>query len=468
MKKKSVKEVIEEISEKRTPTGWEKNAVHTLKIEGYTADGAGVARLDGRVVFVPHTIRGEVWQVTLVKINKSFAFGRGVDCVTGSRYRIEKDCKFSGKCGGCQFRHMNYEEELFAKHQLIENALVRIGGQDVSVPSVLGGEMLRYRNKVQFPVSGSDKWVKIGFFRPRSHDVLDVEDCLLQSAEAGIARAVVKDWMTAFRVNPYDESTGKGTVRHLFLRSNGAGELLICLVVTRERLKNLKFLSEELQKELPKLQGFVINVNKKDTNVVLGPNYHTVWGYDYLYEEMFDMKFKLSVPSFFQVNLEQTRVLYQVVEDFAQLRGEETVLDLYCGIGTISLMLAKKAAKVLGAEIVERAVEDARENAERNGVRNVAFFQGDCGEVLAKFKQEQVMPDVVVVDPPRKGLDPEVPLLLTKFMAERLIYVSCDPATLARDVKKLCDFGYRVKRVQGVDLFPRTKHVECVVLLVRN
>lgn len=461
-------QVKEEEQEKKVPTGWEKNAVHTLKIEGYTADGAGVARLDGRVVFIPHTIRDEVWDVLLVKTNQNFAFGKGITCLTGSRARVEKDCHFRGKCGGCQYRHMNYEEELFAKHQQLENALVRIGGVNGTIPPIKGGEMLRYRNKVQFPVSGNDKKLKIGFYRPRSHDVLDVHDCLLQSEAAGIAREVLREWMTTFKVNAYDEKSGKGMVRHLFLRHNARGELLVCLVVTKEKVKNVQYLSEGLQQALPSLAGFVLNVNKKDTNVVLGTSYYTVWGVDFLYEEVCDLSFKLSVPSFFQVNLEQTKVLYDIVEDFANLNGTETVLDLYSGIGTISLMLAKKAGKVLGAEIVQEAVEDARANAERNGIRNVAFFQGDCGDVVRKFTAEEMTAEVIVVDPPRKGLAPEVPLQLTKLGAKRIVYVSCDPATLARDVKKLTEFGYKVKKVQGVDLFPRTKHVECVVLLERN
>lgn len=459
-----------ELVEKEENTeNWKKNAVHTLEIEGYTNEGAGVARLNGRVVFVPHTIRGEIWEVNLVKVNKNFAFGRGVTCLTGSPARVEKDCQFRGKCGGCQFRHMNYEEELFAKGQQVEDALTRLGGLNVSVPPVLGAESTeRYRNKVQFPIAGSDKWVKIGFFRPRSHDVLDVPDCLLQAEMAGIAREVVKNWMIENRVNPYDETTGKGTVRHLYLRNNEKNDLLLCLVVTREKLKNITQLSEQLQKVLPTLKGFVVNVNKKDTNVVLGNSYHCIWGEDYLYEELSGLTFKLSVPSFFQVNLQQTKTLYGKVEEFANLTGTETVLDLYCGIGTIGLILAKNAKKVLGAEIIEQAVEDAKENAKRNNIENAEFFQGDCLAVVEKFLADKVTPDVVVVDPPRKGLSAEIPELLTKLDGKKIIYVSCDPATLARDLKKFGEFGYAVKQVQPVDLFPRTRHVECVVLLEKS
>lgn len=468
-KKEQEKPIVEEMGD-----GWKKNAVHELEVVGYTADGSGVCRLDGRVVFVPHTIVGEVWEVQLIKVNRNFAFGRGVTCRTGAKSRVEKDCQFRGKCGGCQFRHMNYEEELRAKHLHLSDSLTRLGGLDfesgdLSLPPVLGAEETnRYRNKVQFPVSGSDAWVKIGFYRLRSHDVLDVADCLLQSEDAGKAREVVKAWMVENRVNPYDEVSGKGTVRHLFLRSNQAGEILLCLVVTRGKVKNITVLSEQLQKALPSLKGFVLNVNKKETNVVLGSEYHTIYGEDFLYEELSGLSFKLSVPSFFQVNYHQTEVLYEKVREFAGLTGKETVLDLYSGIGTIGLILEKDAKKVLCSEILEQAVLDGQENALRNSVGNVEFFQGDCSSVVEKFISDGVSPDVVVVDPPRKGLAGEVPPLLAKLGAEKIVYVSCDPGTLARDIKLFSGLGYGVKRVQGVDLFPRTKHVECVVLLEKG
>lgn len=448
---------------------WKKNTVLTLTIDGYTAEGAGVARIDGRVVFVPHTLRGEVWEVNLVKANKNFAFGRAVTCLEPSPLRREKDCQFQGRCGGCQFRHSEYSEELFAKHQVVENALTRLGGLSLEVPAVLGAENQdRYRNKVQFPVSGSDKWIKIGFYRLRSHDVLDVPDCLLQPSPAASMREIVKNWMLENKINPYDEVKGKGTIRHLFLRNNGKGQFLLCLVATREKLPKLDALVTSLTETLPNLVGIILNVNKKDTNVVLGSEFITLWGEDHLYEELFGLNFKLSVPSFFQVNLPQTEVLYHKVEEFAALTGTETVLDLYCGIGTISLILAKQAKNVIGAEIIQQAVADATENAQRNNISNAQFVQGDCGEVAEKLKADGIQPDVIIMDPPRKGLAPNVPEILATMGAQKIVYVSCDPATLARDLKKLTELGYTAVKVQPVDLFPRTRHVECVVLLTKN
>ncbi len=449
--------------------GWKKNACHQVEIEGYTAEGAGVARVEGRVIFIPHTIKGEIWEIVLVKVNQHFAFGRGVTCLTGSPARVEKDCDFRGKCGGCQFRHMNYQEELSAKAEHISSAFQRIGGIEWDIPPVIGAEeQNRYRNKVQFPVAGSDKWVKIGFFRPRSHDVLDVVDCLLQGESASVAREVVKTWMCEFRVNPYNEATKKGTIRHLFLRSNEKGEVLLCLVANREKLPKLELLLDRLQTALPQLVGILLNVNKKDTNVVLGEETQVLWGQSFLWEEMDGVRFQISVPSFFQVNYAQTKRLYQVVRDFAQMKKSETLLDLYCGIGTIGLILAKDCKKVYGGEIVSEAIANAQVNQAENGIENVEFLQGDSLAVGRKLLEQGVTPDVIVVDPPRKGLSQEVPQVLWDMGAKRLVYVSCDPGTLARDLKKLCALGFQVKKVQGVDLFPRTRHVETVVLLERG
>lgn len=448
---------------------WVKNAAHTVTIEGYNAEGSGVARVDGRVIFVPQTIRGEVWEIILVKTNKNFAFGKGVTCLTGASARVEKDCDFRGRCGGCQYRHMAYEEELQAKREHIQNQLQRMGGISLETPPVLGAEEPnRYRNKVQFPIGGSDKWVKIGFYRPRSHDVLDVPDCLLQSETSALVRAVVKDWMLAYHVNPYDETTGKGTMRHLFLRQNSKGETLVCLVAVREKLPHIMTLVEELKEKIPQIKGVLLNSNKKDTNVVLGEKTQLLWGEDTLEEELAGLSFQLSVPSFFQVNLPQTQVLYQVVEEMANLQGTEIVVDLYTGIGTIALILAKSCEKVYGNEIFSEAVVNARDNALRNNIQNVEFLEGDAKDVAEHLVKQGVQADVVVVDPPRKGLSAEMPQRLADFGAKKLVYVSCDPATLARDVKRLGEHGYTVTRVQGVDLFPRTKHVETVVLLEKG
>ena len=447
-----------------------KNSTFELDITGYTAEGLGVARLeDGRVVFVPNTIRGERWQVQLLKVNKNVAWGRAVKPVSESPCRVPSDCPHSGPCGGCQFRHMDYKEELQAKRQRVEDALRRVGGVDIAVETIHGAQDThRYRNKVQFPVGRGKNGVHVGLFRARSHDVIDVPDCLLQSGDANRIGRALKEWMECGRVAAYDENTGKGLVRHLYVRTNRAGESLVCLVVNGKKLPDEMGLVSALRNSVSGLVGVVLNRNEKDTNVILGDGYRTLWGRDWLEEELCGMRFRLSVPSFFQINREQTEVLYGRAVDFAGLTGNETVLDLYCGIGTISLAMAQRAGKVIGAEIVPEAIEDAKENARRNGVENAEFFCGDAGQIAYKLAADGVRPDVICVDPPRKGLAPDVPDILVDMAPERIVYVSCDPATLARDVKRLGERGYVVQKAEAVDLFPRTQHVETVCLLEKR
>lgn len=446
---------------------WKKNSLHDLHIDSYTAQGFGVARLEGRVVFIPGTIRGEDWTVQLLKVQKNIAWGRGVKLLTPSHARVEPDCPISGKCGGCQYRHMTYEEELSAKWDRVNDALRRLGGLDLELPPVLGAEdPLRYRNKVQLPVAQGKRGLAIGYFRPRSHDVLDVEDCPLQPLAVTRLRGAFKGWMERWSVPAYDEGTGQGLIRHLYVRTNQAGQALCCVVANGKRIPRAPELVQALRQAEPGLVGLVLNGNQADTNVILGPEYRTLWGQDFLEETLCGMTFRLSVPSFFQINRAQTQRLYAQAVDFAALTGQETVLDLYCGIGTISLALAQKAGQVIGAEIVPQAIEDAKSNAARNKVENTRFFCGDAGAVAAQLAREGVRPQVICVDPPRKGLAPEVPAILASMAPERIVYVSCDPATLARDAKRLEELGYRVVKVQAVDLFPRTAHVETVCQLV--
>lgn len=449
--------------------GWQKNAVHPLDITGYTAEGMGVARLEGRVVFVPDTVSGERWMVRLQKVNKNVAWGRGVELLTPSPERREYDCPLAGRCGGCQYRHMSYEEELRAKGQRVSDALERVGGVHLDLPAVLGAEdPLRYRNKVQFPVAMEKNGLAVGYYRPRSHDVLNAEDCLLQPEAVTRLRAAFRQWMVDHKISAYDEATGKGLIRHLYVRTNSRDESLCCIVANGRKLPEERDLVDVLQDAHGGLQGVVLNVNTKDTNVILGDTYRTIWGRDWLEEDLRGISFRLSVPSFFQINRAQTERLYGVALDFADLKGDELVLDLYCGIGTISLALAQKAGRVIGAEIVPPAIEDARKNAERNGITNVEFFCGDAADVAGKLAAEGTRPAVICVDPPRKGLSAEVPALLASMEPERIVYVSCDPATLARDVKRLGELGYRAVKAQAVDLFPRTAHVETVVLLSKG
>ena len=448
---------------------WKKNATLTLEITGYTAEGMGVARWDGRVVFVPGTILGERWEVQLLKVKTNVAWGRAVRLLAPSPERVELDCPLAGRCGGCQYRHMTYEEELRAKRQRVQDALTRVGGVSLELPQVLGAEdPLRYRNKVQFPVAQEKRGLAVGYYRARSHDVLDVADCLLQPEAVTTLRRAFKGWMERYRVPAYDEGTRQGLIRHLYVRTNQAGEALCCVVANGARLPHAPELVQALRQAAPALAGLVLNTNTKDTNVILGPSYRTIWGRDFLEERLCGMTFRLSVPSFFQINRAQTERLYAQALEFAGLTGRETVLDLYCGIGTISLALAQRAGQVIGAEIVPEAVQDAQANAARNQVDNARFLCGDAGEAAFQLAAEGVRPQVICVDPPRKGLAPEVPEILASMAPERIVYVSCDPATLARDVKRFGELGYPVVKAQAVDLFPRTAHVETVVLLSKG
>ena len=444
-----------------------KNTLHTVEITGYTADGSGVARIDGLVVFIPGTIRGERWRVRLLKVNKNTAWGRGEELLSAAPCRRRSDCPLYGPCGGCQFRHMDYAEEMEAKRLRVQDALRRIGGLDASVDVIHGAERAdRYRNKAQFPVGADrDGETRVGLYRARSHEVLDAPDCLLQAPQANALGRALKDYMTRYGVAPYDERTGKGLVRHLHVRTNAAGESVACVVANADSLPHEGELVKTLRAASAGLAGVVLNTNVRDTNVILGETYRTLWGADRIEETLCGLKFRLSVPSFFQVNREQTEVLYRLAGDFAGLTGRETVIDLYCGIGTIALSMARRAGRVIGAEIVPAAVEDARDNARRNGIENAEFFCGDAGQTAARLAAEGVRPDVICVDPPRKGLAPGVTDVLADMAPERIVYVSCDPATLARDLKLLAGRGYRLDRAEAVDMFPRTAHVETVVLM---
>lgn len=465
-KKKKAKSSPESAEKKPAfDPNWTKNAKHQVEITGYNGDGAGVARVDGRVIFIPDTIKGELWDIILLKVKPSYAHGKAVECVKPSPSRLESDCKFSAKCGGCQLRHMDYQEELRLKQEIVESAISRIGGVSATILPILGSkEQDHYRNKVQYQVSGSDSWVKVGFFRARSHDVLDVSDCKLQKESATIARRVLKTWMEEFHVNPYDEKTKKGTIRHLFLRCNEKDELDLCLVATRQSVPYLQELTKAFQEELPQMKYFSLIPNKEDSNVILNGEQHHILSKDSLEIGLFDQPFQVRTKSFFQVNQPQTETLYSVVGEMASLTGTENILDLYCGTGSIGIYLAKKGKTLTGIEVSPDAIADAKVNAERNQITQAQFFCQDCQELPPQLTAEDATPyDVVVVDPPRKGL--QSPQQILPLVSKKLIYVSCDPATLARDLKYFQENGLQVRKIQPVDMFPRTKHVETVVLL---
>ena len=437
-----------------------------LVIDGYASDGAGVARLDGMVVFVQGGIRGEACDVRLTHVGRSALWGRVEEVVNPSPARIFPRCLHYTKCGGCQFRHMNYAEELEAKRIRVEDALRRLGGAEIHVSAILGAEQVdRYRNKAQFPVA---KGPRIGFYRPRSHDVIDVDDCLLQGEAAARLRGAVKEWMAEYSIPAYNERTFTGLVRHVYVRTNRAGRSLCCLLVNGRGVPREAELVRALRRAEPNLAGIVLGVNEKHNNVILGDSYRALWGEDFLSDTLCGLTFRLSVPSFYQVNPAQTEVLYGKALEFAGLTGTETVLDLYCGIGTISLVMARKAGTVWGAEVVPQAVDDAIANAQRNHIGNARFLCADAGEAARYLEGEGVRPDVVCVDPPRKGLAEDVVDTIADMGPQRVVYVSCDPGTLGRDVKRFAGRGYTLKKAVAVDMFPRTAHVETVVLLSKG
>ena len=443
----------------------EKNNIYTARIEGYSSEGLGIARIDGQVVFVHGAVRGELCRVLVMKVLKNAAFGKVTELLEPSPERREPDCPYYGRCGGCDFRHLSYREELWAKRQRVQDALTRLGGSDVEVEEVLGAaDPLYYRNKSQYPVSAG----KVGFYRARTHDVVDIEHCLIQKPQADAAAAALRDYMRDFAVPSYDEKTGRGLLRHLYVRTNRRGESLVCVLVNGDKLPQEETLVALLRGACPKCTGIVLGTNTKKGNVILGDRYRTLWGDDRLEDTLCGKSFCLSVPSFYQVNRTQAERLYAKAIEFADLTGRETVLDLYCGAGTITLALSDHAKKVLGAEIVPEAIDDARENAVRNDVRDVEFFCGDASDVAKKLAQEHLRPDVITVDPPRKGLAADVVESIAEMQPERVVYVSCDSATMARDVKRFAELGYTATRAAAVDMFPRADHIEAIVLLSRK
>ena len=444
----------------------EKGSIYTAVIDGYSSEGLGIARVNGAVVFVPHAVRGEEIDLRITKVMKTSCAGEIVKIHNPSPERMEPECPYAGKCGGCAYRHLTYPEELWAKRQRVQDALTRIGGLELTVEEILGAKNPEhYRNKSQYPV-GADG--SIGFFQARTHKVVPIRRCLIQTEAADRTAQAVGEWMRRYKISAYDETTGKGLVRHVCVRVNRKGESLCCVVVNGNKVPREPELAAYVTAAVPHTVGVLLNSNTRRGNVVLGDKYRTLFGRNYLMDTLCGLEFKLSMPSFYQVNRDQAEVLYGKALEFAGLTGNETVLDLYCGIGTITLCLAKAAKRVIGAEIVPPAIRDAKENALRNHVENAEFFCGDAADIAAKLESDGLRPDVVTVDPPRKGLAPEVIASVAAMGPEKVVYVSCDPATLGRDVKIFREFGYEAKRAAAVDMFPGTAHVETVVLLSKG
>ena len=441
----------------------EKNRIYRAHIDGYSSEGLGIARIDGQVVFVHGAVRGETCDVLVMKVLKNAAFGKIAALAEPSPARRQPDCPYYGRCGGCDFRHMSYEEELWAKRARVQDALTRIGGAEVTVEEILGAEQpLHYRNKSIYPISPAGE---VGFYRARSHQVVHVEHCLIQKPEADALAQAVRDYIARFQVEPYNEATGRGLLRHLYVRTSCRGESLACLLVNGSRLPHEQELVDMLRAAAPGVCGVVLGENTRRGNAILGDRYRTLWGRDYLTDTLCGLELRLSVPSFYQVNHDQAQRLYEKALEYAGLTGRELAVDLYCGAGTITQVLARRARHVIGGEIVPEAIRDAEESARRNGVENVEFLCGDASRLAAELRQRGLRPDVICVDPPRKGLAPDVVEAAASMTPGRIVYVSCDPATLARDVARFAPLGYCPVRACAVDLFPGTAHVETVCLL---
>ena len=446
-----------------------KNQIYEAVISDYTAEGQGVAKIEGCAVFIPNAICGERVRVRIEKAQKTWAAGKIVELLERSSHRINRECPVAKLCGGCDFHHMDYEEETRLKAERVRNCLNRIGGESLETLPILAAPTCQgYRNKAQYPVSSHKNRAFAGFFRAGTHQVVENERCLILPEEMDRVKDLVIDHMNRFRIPAYDETSHTGLVRHIYVRRGAVSkQVLVCLAVNGRKLPHEAELIENL-KSVPGFTTLVLSVNTKKGNVVLGDEFITLYGPGTIEDTLCGLTFRLSPRSFYQVNHHQAQRLYQTAIEQAGITKADTVLDLYCGVGTITLAMAGAAGKVIGVEVVPQAVEDARENAKRNGIENAEFFCGDAGQAALELEKQGIKADVVVVDPPRKGLNADTIEALSRFAPRRIVYVSCDPATLARDVALLKERGYVLKNAMAADLFPRCAHVESIVCLVRE
>ena len=511
----SEKNISEKTKLKNKEHSLQKNDLITLEITDLTEECQGVGKKDGLIFFVKDSVMGDVVEARILKVKKNYAYAKVEELLKPSPYRIAPLCPVAGKCGGCQLQHLSYEKELAWKEDRIAQSLIRIAGlspEEVErkKEGILGGVLSRYRNKAQYPVQngkeireektvsgrafaerkkGSENEqesydsLRMGFYGFHSHRIIETEDCLINSAENPLILNCIKDWAREYKISGYEEETGKGLLRHIFLRKGfSTGEILLCLVLNDKNLPHGKELWEKLASVLvdksspSKIVGLCVNINEGRGNAILGRETLCLYGKDIIEDKIGELSFSISVPSFYQVNPVQTEKIYGKALEYAALTGEETVWDCYCGIGTISLFLAQKAKQVYGLEIVPEAIENAKKNAEKNGLHNTEFYVGAAEEVLPKWVQEQKregkdvgnLVDVVSLDPPRKGCDEACLSAVLELSPKRIVYVSCDPGSLARDMKYLREGGYTLEKWVGIDNFPRTGHVETVALLQRE
>ena len=446
-----------------------KNEIYETVITDYTAEGQGVARVEGCAVFIPNAIAGEKCRIRIEKVGKTWAAGKIVEILEKSPRRINRACPISASCGGCDFHHMDYAEETRLKAERVRQALNRIGGESFTEMPILAAPTCEgYRNKAQYPVASRKDRAYAGFFKAGTHEVVENRRCLILPRETDDVKDAVMDYVNQFRVSVYDESTGKGLLRHIYVRRGTvSGQVLVCLVVNGRKLPHTDALLERLEK----ITGFttlVLSVNTRAGNAVLGDEFITLYGPGYIEDTLCGLNFRLSPRSFYQVNHHQAQRLYEAAIERAGITKDDTVLDLYCGVGTITLAMAKAAGKVIGIEVIPQAVQDAKDNARRNGIENAEFFCGDAGQAALELEKQGIKADVVVVDPPRKGLNADTIEALARFAPRRIVYVSCDPATLARDVALLKERGYKVANATAADLFPRCAPVDSIGTMVKE
>lgn len=448
-----------------------KNEHYIMKIEDLGSGGEGIGKIDGFTLFVEGGIPGDEIEVIVVKVKKSYGYGKLIKIIHPSEARREPPCPIASRCGGCQLQHVSYSAQLDLKTKKVQDSLERIGKlTGITVRPTIGMQNpYYYRNKAQFPVKMKEGKLQIGFYAPRSHEVINLSTCHIQDESNEQIIKILREYIEEYQISVYDEESHKGLIRHILTRKAfHTQELMVCIIINGKKLPHQNELIQKLT-QIPHMTSIVLNHNTQKGNVILGKSIDVLWGQGFITDYIGAVRFEISPLSFFQVNPMQTKVLYEKALEYAQLTGEETVWDAYCGIGTISLFLAQKAKKVYGVEIVEAAISDAKKNAQINGVENVEFFVGEAEKVIPEqYQKHGIKADVIVVDPPRKGCDEALLQTIVEMGPKRVVYVSCDPTTLARDLKYLCERGYGVDEVQAVDMFPHTMHVETVVKLYKK
>ena len=447
----------------------EKNQIYEAVITDYTAEGQGIAHIEGITVFIPNAIAGERVRVRIEAVRKTWAAGKITELLEKSPHRVNRQCPVAKLCGGCDFWHMDYAEETRLKAARVRDCLNRLAGEKLDeVPILAAPDCRGYRNKAQYPVASKKGRAYAGFFRAGTHDVVENSRCLILPQETDQVKDAVIDHVNQFRVPVYDETAHTGLLRHIYVRRGAvSGQILVCLAVNGRTLPHAPELVERLKK-IPGFATLVLSVNTKKGNAVLGDEFITLYGPGFIEDTLCGLNFRLSPRSFYQVNHYQAQRLYQTAIQLADISKEDLVLDLYCGVGTITLAMASAAGKVMGVEVVPQAIEDAKDNAVRNGIGNAEFFCGDAGEAALALEAKGIHPDVITVDPPRKGMNADTIEAITRMSPRRLVYVSCDPATLARDIALLKQRGFRVEKAMAADLFPRCSHVESICLLTRR